>query len=95
MQARISLSIGEHERNELRFRTASMLVMTANRFHADIIVKCGKRCVSGKNLVALLALCAGGHDEPLTLIADGDDAHEALAAIEAMFAPAVADAVEA
>lgn len=62
-------------------RPASLFVQTASRFVSDIMVKKGRESIDGKSILGLLMLAAGP-GTTLTVSARGDDAVEALNAIE-------------
>ena len=68
----------------LHARPASMLVRTASRFHSDInLVKDGEP-VNCKSVLALMMLSAG-MGTPLQIVAEGDDAEEAVQAVAELF----------
>ena len=65
----------------LHARPASMFVQTAAKFSSDIEVRYGEKTVNAKSILAVLTL--GAHkDAEITVTADGDDAAEALKALE-------------
>lgn len=66
-------------------RPASLFVQTATRFKAEIMVKKDKQLIDGKSILGLLMLAAG-HGSALTVTAHGEDAAEALDAIEQLIA---------
>jgi phosphocarrier protein len=65
----------------LHARAAARFVNLANRFQAQIRVSRGPRTVDGKSILGLLLLAAARGSE-ITIIADGADAGEALAALQ-------------
>jgi phosphocarrier protein HPr len=65
----------------LHARPAARFVKTAMRFDADISVANGDRRADAKSLVQVLQLEAN-RGTTVTIDADGDDADEALAALE-------------
>lgn len=68
-------------RHGLHARPAALFVKTANRFQAEIwIEKEGER-VNGKSIMGLMMLAAG-KGSILRLIAEGEDAHALIAALE-------------
>ena len=70
-------------RNGLHARPAALFVKTASRFQAEIwIEKEGER-VNGKSIMGLMMLAAG-KGSSLCLIAEGEDAAELVAALEAL-----------
>jgi phosphocarrier protein HPr len=64
-------------------RPAAMFVKTANRFTCDIFVEKDGEKVNGKSIMGLMMLAAGPGSK-LTVIANGHDAHQALAEIETL-----------
>jgi phosphocarrier protein len=64
-------------------RPAALFVKTANRFAADIFVEKDGEKINGKSIMGLMMLAAGPGSK-LTLHAYGDDAHQAIAEIEAL-----------
>ncbi len=75
----ISLTI-KHEVG-LHARPASMFVQTAAKFSSEIEVTHGETTVNAKSILAVLTL--GAHkDAEIIISAEGDDADEALIALE-------------
>lgn len=66
-------------------RPASLFVQTASRFKSEIMVKKGRENIDGKSILQLLMLAAA-QGTTLTVSARGDDAVEALNAIEQLIA---------
>jgi phosphocarrier protein HPr len=64
-------------------RPAAMFVKTANRFACDIFVEKDGEKINGKSIMGLMMLAAGPGSK-LTILATGDDAHQAVAEIEAL-----------
>ena len=65
----------------LHARPASMFVQTAAKFSSDIEVTYGEKTVNAKSILAVLTL--GAHkDAEITVKAEGDDAEDALKALE-------------
>ena len=64
-------------------RPAAEFVKTANRFNCDIFVEKDGEKVNGKSIMGLLMLAAGPGSK-LTVHAQGHDASQALAEIEAL-----------
>ena len=62
-------------------RPAAQFVKTANRFQADIFVEKDGEEVDGKSIMGLMMLAAG-HGSVITVSTDGDDAEEAITALE-------------
>ncbi|MDD5707295.1 MAG: HPr family phosphocarrier protein [Kiritimatiellae bacterium] len=70
----------------LHARPAALFARTAQQYGAAIFVgKNGEHMVNGKSVLALLMLAAECGDE-LVVTADGEDAREAIAAIQGLFA---------
>jgi phosphocarrier protein len=69
----------------LHARAAAKLVTTASRFKSDIRIRRDAREVSGKSIMGVMMLAAG-IGAKLTLIANGSDEVEALAALEQLIA---------
>ena len=65
----------------LHARPASIFVRTAAKFACDIEVTHGEKTVNAKSILAVLTL--GAHkDAEITIKAEGDDADDALKALE-------------
>jgi len=58
-------------------------VKIASKFKSRIKIACGRHCVDGKSLMALLTLAAS-YGMDVNLIAEGEDAHQALNAIKTL-----------
>ena len=72
---RITHEVGLHA------RPASMFVQTAAKFSSDIEITHGETTVNAKSILAVLTL--GAHkDAQIVIRAEGDDASEALSALE-------------
>lgn len=65
----------------LHARPAAMFVQLANKFRSDIAVERGNERVNGKSIMGIMMLAAG-KGVRITVIAKGDDAEEAVNAIE-------------
>ena len=65
-------------------RPAAMFVRTANRFACEIFVEKDGEKVNGKSIMGLMMLAAGPGSK-LTVHAQGQDASQALAELEALF----------
>jgi phosphotransferase system HPr (HPr) family protein len=65
-------------------RPAALLVKTASSFRADIIIENNGSEVSAKSIMGLLTL-EGYQGSILTVTTEGDDAVDAMSAIEALF----------
>ena len=64
-------------------RPAAMFVKIANRFRCDVFVEKDGEKVNGKSMMGLMMLAAGPGSK-LTVHAQGADAHQAVAEIEAL-----------
>ncbi|WP_290652727.1 HPr family phosphocarrier protein [Aquisalimonas sp.] len=67
----------------LHARAAARFVTIANRFQAGILVHRDDKTVNGKSIMGMMMLAAG-RGTTLTLEAEGEDACEALDALEAL-----------
>jgi phosphocarrier protein HPr len=64
-------------------RPAAMFVKIANRFRCDVFVEKDGEKVNGKSIMGLMMLAAGPGSK-LTVYAQGADAHQAVAELEAL-----------
>lgn len=64
-------------------RPAAQFVKTASQFESDIRVEKDGEEVDGKSIMGLMMLAAG-HGSVLSVIAEGSDAEDALAALETL-----------
>ena len=69
----------------LHARAAAKLVTLASKFAADVRVRKESREVSGKSIMGVMMLAAA-KGSMITLIAEGDDAQQALDELEALIA---------
>jgi phosphocarrier protein HPr len=69
----------------LHARAAAKLVTLASKFAADVRVRKDGREVSGKSIMGVMMLAAAKGSE-ITLIAEGDDAQQALDELAALIA---------
>ena len=67
----------------LHARPATVFVREAMKFKSTIMVTCGEKTVNAKSMLSVLTLGAE-QGMPLTVKAEGDDAEEALKALEAL-----------
>jgi phosphocarrier protein HPr len=67
----------------LHARPASAFVQTANKFSSEISVEYGKRVGNAKSILTILTMGVNQNAE-IKIVAEGDDAEEALAALEAL-----------
>jgi phosphocarrier protein HPr len=64
-------------------RPAAMFVKTANRFACEVLVEKDGETINGKSIMGLMMLAAGPGSK-LTVHAEGQDASQAVAEIEAL-----------
>jgi phosphotransferase system HPr (HPr) family protein len=69
----------------LHARPAALFVQTAQRFKSDILVFCCGRESNAKSMLGVLGLGAGKGAE-ITIKAEGEDADEALNALQTLIA---------
>lgn len=69
----------------LHARAAAKFVTLASKFAADVRVRKESREVSGKSIMGVMMLAAA-KGSTITLIAEGDDAQQALDELEALVA---------
>jgi phosphotransferase system HPr (HPr) family protein len=62
----------------LHARPAALFVQIANKFNCDISVAKGRQKVNGKSIMGIMMLEAGAGSK-VTIIADGNDAEQAVA----------------
>lgn len=67
----------------LHARAAAKFVTLASKFEADIRVRKESREVSGKSIMGVMMLAAA-NGSSITLIAEGDDAQQAIEELEAL-----------
>lgn len=64
-------------RQGLHARPAALFVQLAKQFASRVTVKKGRKIVDGKSIMGLLTLAAGPGAR-ISIVTDGQDAHEAL-----------------
>jgi phosphocarrier protein len=64
-------------------RPAAMFVRTVSKFSCSILVEKDGEQVNGKSIMGLMMLAAGPGSK-ITVYCEGDDAHQALAEVEAL-----------
>jgi len=69
----------------LHARPATQFVTEAQKYHADITVKNGTRSANAKSMLGILTLDVNQGTE-ITISAEGDDANDAVKALEALVA---------
>jgi len=74
---RIEEQVVVRKRHGLHARPATVFVQLANKFNASVKVQRDGEIVDGKSIMAILSLGVNSGVE-LTLIAEGDDAQEAI-----------------
>lgn len=67
----------------LHARPAALFVQLANKFDSAITVTKGKEVVNGKSIMGILMLAAEKGSQ-LIIVAEGDDAPDAVSALEAL-----------
>ncbi len=65
----------------LHARPAALFVQLANKFQSEILVEKKEQKVNGKSIMGIMTLAAGKGQE-ITITADGNDAEEAVIALE-------------
>ena len=65
----------------LHARPAAIFVQEANKFTSDIVVSKDEEKVNGKSIMGIMMLAAE-HGSIVYITASGDDAHEAVEALE-------------
>ena len=65
-------------------RPAAMIVRTANQFKADVFFEKDEEVVNGKSIMGLMMLAAGSGSK-IKMTASGEDAQEAIKAVEELF----------
>ena len=65
----------------LHARPAALFVQLANKFQSEIFVEKKDQKVNGKSIMGIMTLAAGKGQE-ITITADGNDAEEAVIALE-------------
>ncbi len=65
-------------------RPAALIAQTANRFASEILIEREDTRINAKSIMGIITMAASYNTE-LTLVADGADEHEAVAAIYALF----------
>lgn len=68
----------------LHARASAKLVNEAKRFSCEITLSYGDRLVNAKSIMSVMLLAAGQGSE-VTITTDGEDAEQALQAIEHLF----------
>jgi phosphocarrier protein HPr len=79
------ITLTVHHEVGLHARPASQFVQTAKQFASDITVAHGEREANAKSILGVLTLGAN-RGAVITVRADGEDADQALAALDALVA---------
>jgi phosphotransferase system HPr (HPr) family protein len=77
------ITLTVHHKVGLHARPASLFVQTAKQFNCDIKVTHGEREANAKSILTVLTLGAS-QGAVVTIRAEGEDADQALAALEAL-----------
>ena len=77
-------------RQGLHARPAAMLVKLCNTFQSEIWVEKSEEQVNGKSIMGLMMLAAG-RGEKIKIIADGNDAEQAVADLEELVSSGFGD----
>jgi len=67
----------------LHARPAALFVQIANKFNSDITVSKGRHKVNGKSIMGIMMLEAGSGSK-VTMVANGDDAEQAVKELESL-----------
>lgn len=67
----------------LHARPAALFVQIANKYDSDISVRKGRQKVNGKSIMGIMMLAAEKGSR-ITIVAEGDDAKEAVRELEAI-----------
>ena len=65
-------------------QAASMIVQTASKYNCHVSLKVGDKKANAKSIMGLISLSAITN-EPLTIIADGEDEQKAINALKELF----------
>jgi phosphocarrier protein len=76
----------------LHARPAALFVQIANKFDCDITVIKGRKKVNGKSIMGIMMLEAG-KGAKVTLMADGEDARQAVEELEALLSSDIEDSI--
>jgi phosphotransferase system HPr (HPr) family protein len=68
----------------LHFRPAAFVVKVANAFKSRITLSHGKTTADAGSLMGIVCLCAGEGSQ-IKVSVEGEDAHDAIGALEALF----------
>ena len=77
------ITLTVHHKAGLHARPAALFVQTAKQFESDVKVTHGKREANAKSILGVLTLGAN-QGAVITIRAEGEDAGQALAALEAL-----------
>ena len=79
----VQRTVSVFHRQGLHARPAAVFVQVAKRFASHIKVKKGRKIVDGKSIMGLLTLAAN-RGARIVILADGDDAEDALEQLSAV-----------
>lgn len=77
----VEKSVAIKNKQGLHARPAALFVQIANKFACDITISKGKQKVNGKSIMGIMMLEAGSGSK-VTIVANGDDAEQAVAELE-------------
>lgn len=77
------ITVTIHHPAGLHARPAALFVQAANRFASTVEVRLGERRANGKSMLSVLTLGAN-QGASITISAQGEDAQEALALLQAL-----------
>lgn len=77
-------SVTIKNRAGIHARPAALIAQTANRFASEILIEREDTRINAKSIMGIITMAASYNTE-LTLVADGADEQEAIAAINALF----------
>ena len=86
----VDRSIVIKNKQGLHARPAALFVQIANKFSCDITVSKGKQKVNGKSIMGIMMLEAGSGSR-VTIIANGDDAEQAVKELESLLLSDIED----
>jgi len=80
----ISQQVTIRNRAGIHARPAALIVQTANKFESQVFFERDSNRINGKSIMGIITLGAT-YNSTLTVIADGKDEEQAMAAIIALF----------
>ena len=88
----IEKSIVIKNKQGLHARPAALFVQIANKFNSEITITKGRHKVNGKSIMGIMMLEAGSGSK-VTIVADGDDAEQAVKELENLLLSEIEDFV--